>query len=90
MCLQARAAFLQNANLATEDELMRAVYKGRWWVKEMVGVIQLKKYRALRKRYNNEGEGVHTGSGHPPPLDYHGQDAPSAPKGGAPPPASTA
>jgi len=36
-----------------EEEMMRAVYKGRQAVKEMVGVIQLKKYRSLKQRYDN-------------------------------------
>ena len=32
-----------------EDAFMRAVYKGRWWAKEMAGVVQLAKFRALRR-----------------------------------------
>ena len=35
-----KAAFFANAGLADEDALMRAVYKGRWWVKELAGIIQ--------------------------------------------------
>lgn len=34
-----------------EEELLRAVHKGRHMVKEMIGVIQIKKYRAMDKRY---------------------------------------
>ncbi len=48
---QAKAAFRGNASVASEDELMRAVHKGRWWVKELAGVTRLKKYRAMNARY---------------------------------------
>lgn len=34
------------------DEVLHAVYRGRLMVKEMVGIIQLKKYRAMKQRYN--------------------------------------
>lgn len=34
-----------------EKEIRKAVGKGRYMVKEMIGVIQLKKYRTLMKRY---------------------------------------
>ena len=35
------------------DELAikRAIHKGRWMVKELIGVVQLKKYRAIDQRY---------------------------------------
>ena len=36
-----------------EEELLRAVHKGRAAVKEMMGVIQLKKYRSLKQRYDS-------------------------------------
>lgn len=36
---------------ACEEELLRAVYRGRHMVREMIGVIQLKKYRAMKERY---------------------------------------
>lgn len=36
-----------------EEELLRAVHKGRQAVKEMIGVIQLKKYRSVKQRYDN-------------------------------------
>ena len=39
---------------ACEREIRRAVGKGRKYIQEMVGVIQLKKYRTLRKRYDLE------------------------------------
>jgi len=33
------------------DAFMKAIYKGRWWVKELAGIIQLHKYRYLRRRF---------------------------------------
>jgi hypothetical protein len=43
-------AFEQNRHLESEEDIKMAVYKGRRMVKEMIGIIQLKKYRTLRKR----------------------------------------
>jgi hypothetical protein len=37
---------------ACQEEILRAVHKGRYMVKEMIGVIQIKKYRAMRARYD--------------------------------------
>jgi hypothetical protein len=48
-----KAAFQRNADLRDEDDILRAIAKGRWWVKELIGVVQLKKYRSLRARYGN-------------------------------------
>lgn len=39
---------------ACEREIRRAVGRGRAMVGEMVGVIQLKKYRAMKQRYGDE------------------------------------
>jgi hypothetical protein len=39
-----------------QEDLMRAVYKGRMMVKEMMGVIQLKKYRSMRERYGKPSD----------------------------------
>lgn len=36
-----------------ERELRKAVGKGRYMIREMIGVIQLKKYRSLRRRYDD-------------------------------------
>jgi len=33
------------------DDLKKAVHYGRYMLKEMVGVVQLKKFRALKQRY---------------------------------------
>ena len=40
----------------SERSLLRKVAKGRWMLREMVGVIQLSKYRALKKEYLNENK----------------------------------
>ena len=53
-----KAAFFRNAALTDEDAVMRAVAKGRWWVKELIGVVQLKKYRTMRARYGDAASGM--------------------------------
>lgn len=53
-----KEAMFRNAHLTDEDDLMRAVAKGRWWVKELIGVVQLKKYRTLRARYGDAAAGL--------------------------------
>lgn len=55
---KAKEGFALNATLTTDAEILKAVNEGRWWVKEMVGVIQFKKYRAMRQRYGEGGAGV--------------------------------
>merc|ERR1719343_985649 len=35
-----------------EREIRKAVAKGHAMIREMVGIIQLKKYRTMNKRYN--------------------------------------
>lgn len=35
-----------------EKKLRKAVGKGRYAIREMIGVIQMKKYRTMRRRYN--------------------------------------
>jgi hypothetical protein len=39
-----------------EKELRKAVGKGRYMVREMVALIQLKKYRTLKERYSEESQ----------------------------------
>lgn len=51
---KAAAAFRANAHLTDEVEIKRAVKRGRWMVRELIGVIQLKKYRTLKQRYELE------------------------------------
>ncbi|KAF0719787.1 Aste57867_786 [Aphanomyces stellatus] len=48
---KAKEAFLKQAHLTNDEEIKRAVHRGRWMAKEMIGVIQLKKYRAMNQRY---------------------------------------
>jgi hypothetical protein len=50
---------------ACHEELLRAVYRGRHMVKEMIGVVQLKKYRAMKQRYPSHDN---TGANHDPVL----------------------
>ena len=37
-----------------EREIRKAVGKGRYMIREMIGVIQLKKYRTMKKRYSDK------------------------------------
>jgi hypothetical protein len=65
---------------ACEKELRKAVGRGRFMIREMVGVIQLKKYRAMNQRYGQQQE-------QPPQqrllLPQHQQDRDeNKPKGG--------
>jgi hypothetical protein len=53
---KAKTAFFANAHLKDEIEIKRAVNKGRYMTKELIGVIQLKKYRTLKKRYESAPE----------------------------------
>jgi hypothetical protein len=39
-----------------EKELHKAVGKGRFMVREMIGIIQLKKYRTMKQRYDQPFE----------------------------------
>lgn len=48
---KAHAAIMANRHLTDEVEIKRAVKRGRWMVRELIGVIQLKKYRTLKQRY---------------------------------------
>lgn len=44
---------IENPNPDCERELRKAVGKGRYMIREMIGVIQLKKYRSLKRKYDN-------------------------------------
>lgn len=46
-----KEAFFKKRGVATEDELMHAVAAGRRMVRELEGITQLAKYRAMRARY---------------------------------------
>lgn len=41
-----------------EREIRKAVGKGRYMIREMIGIIQLKKYRAMKKRYSNKPQSI--------------------------------
>ena len=41
-----------NSAVRREKEMRKLVGKGRYAIREMIGVIQLKKYRTMRRRYN--------------------------------------
>jgi hypothetical protein len=43
-------------SLACERELRKAVGKGRHYMREMIGIIQFKKYRAMKKRYDDRDD----------------------------------
>ena len=45
---------MKNRHLTDDVDIKRAVARGRWMVRELIGVIQLKKYRTLKKRYSPE------------------------------------
>jgi len=54
---KAKAAILNNRHLTSERDILTAVARGRWWVKELIGVVQLRKYRAMRQRYSAGSSG---------------------------------
>ncbi|KAI9922396.1 hypothetical protein PsorP6_000557 [Peronosclerospora sorghi] len=49
-----KAAFYENRGLRDSIDIKKAIKRGRWIVREMVGVIQLKKYRTLTSRYTSD------------------------------------
>ena len=48
---KAKVEFTKNAHLDDGLELRKAVSYGRYMVREMQGVVKLKKYRAMKQRY---------------------------------------
>ena len=51
---RAKKEFLMRAHIEDSLELNHAINYGRYMVREMTGVIQLKKYRALKQRYEEK------------------------------------
>jgi hypothetical protein len=51
---KAKEGLRTNAHLTDEVEIKRAVARGRWMVRELQGVIKLKKYREMKKRYYDQ------------------------------------
>ena len=48
---RAKREFFERRDLRDAAEVKKAVGYGRYMIREMTGVIQLKKYRTLRSRY---------------------------------------
>lgn len=48
---RAKREFRLHAGLKEEREILEAVHRGRWWVREIEGVIKLRKYRAMARSY---------------------------------------
>ena len=48
---QAKKAFFNNSKIEDDLELKKAIHKGRYWVKEIVAISKLHKYRALKRNY---------------------------------------
>lgn len=51
-----KSSFHRQSNLTNEEDILRAVHIGRHMVKEMMAVIQLKKYRTMKNRYDTQQE----------------------------------
>ena len=51
---EAKKAFRKNANLTEEIDILKAVNRGRYMVREIIAVIQFKKYRAMKNRYDTK------------------------------------
>lgn len=45
--------FNKNKNLNNEIDIKKAVGRGRYMIRELIGIIQLKKYRTIKSKYNN-------------------------------------
>eukprot|EP00924_Labyrinthula_sp_SR-Ha-C_P005005 snap_masked-scaffold_1-processed-gene-18.16-mRNA-1 protein AED:0.44 eAED:0.44 QI:0/-1/0/1/-1/1/1/0/99 len=51
---KAKSWIRQNKDVTDEKKIRKLVHEGRFYVKEMQNVIQLKKYRTLKRRYDTE------------------------------------
>jgi hypothetical protein len=65
-----------------ERELRKAVGKGRYMVREMIALIQLKKYRIMNQRYSLDSKGSNTDTlkaflSQPQPHDNLGSNVPT-------------
>lgn len=43
----------KEGTIESERQLRKSIAKGRYAIREMIGVIQLKKYRTMRRRYGH-------------------------------------
>ena len=49
--------FFRHKDVTSEEEIAHLVHRGRWYLKnEVIGAIQLRKYRTLRKRYGADAQ----------------------------------
>lgn len=51
MKLRIKEEFFKNRTVQNEEEMKRAVARGRYMTRELIGIIQLKKYRSMKSRY---------------------------------------
>lgn len=51
---KAKQEFQKNSMLEDEFEIRKAVRIGRWWVSEIHAINFMKKYREMKKRYEND------------------------------------
>lgn len=57
---KAKHAFMQNSHLEDMTEIKKAIKKGRFIIRDLIGVIQMKKYRALNSRYTSTEPNTHS------------------------------
>jgi hypothetical protein len=48
---RAKIAFFEKSDLTKEVDIKKAVARGRYMVRELIGITQLKKYRMVKTRY---------------------------------------
>jgi hypothetical protein len=53
---QIKRAFLRNAGLTDEKDILKAVERGEYVLKEMEALVSLSKYRTLKRRYDTNNE----------------------------------
>lgn len=68
--LPSQEEFFRHKDVTDEEEIAHLVHRGRWYLKnEVIGAIQLRKYRTLRKRYGSDVQAPQIDKGPaPPPL----------------------
>lgn len=54
-----KKAFRDHKDVEDQYELRKRVHIGRYVVKELIAVIQIKKYRTMKKRYYEKESEVH-------------------------------
>ena len=51
-----KKAFFEKQNITDEVELKKAIAFGRYWVREIVAISKLHKYRSLNNRYGKSDD----------------------------------